>query len=159
MRAETAAIGAMWKEGAVGVCARCPNQNLGISQYHRQEQLCHLHWEHPSCPWCGGGPAPSSSPGSIWNPEFRRSRVHPPSTRFPVHGTSSLLCFYTTRVSGWQRAIPCQLLHGLLSFCWCVVDTGSDEWECTHLAAVSQRLPVDSSSGIFLFLLTGSVSF
>lgn len=34
MRAETAAVGGMWKEGTVGVCARCPDRNLGISQYH-----------------------------------------------------------------------------------------------------------------------------
>lgn len=114
---------------------------------------------HPSCLWRGGSPARFLL---TWKhlKSWIQALQSPPSLN-----PSPCTCCFLPVVLLYHKG-EClvegdslsQLLCGLLSFCWCVVDPGSDKWECTHLAAVLQRLPVDSSSGIFLFLLTGSGS-
>lgn len=112
------AIGGTWQEGTVG-CSPHP----GGCRCHRQEQLCQLHSEHPSCPWSAGGSLTSYSTGHTWNPELSPSS--PPSLN-----PSPCCAFIPQRwVLGRGDALA-QLLPGLAEFCWCVVDVGTSEYSC-----------------------------
>lgn len=65
--------------GAHGGRAQWGWPDPGVSRCHRQEQLCQLHLEHPSCPCSAGGSLASCRPGHTWNPELSPSS--PPSLK------------------------------------------------------------------------------
>lgn len=131
-------------------------------QVPRQEQLCWLHSEHPSCPWSAGGSLASCSPGYTSNPELRPSS--PPSLNPSPYcaftpqgwvlgrewflGTASSWSPQVLLVCSWGRCQQIKLLKKRFA-----VDS---------VVAVKAPLGVagaatDSSAGIFLFPHTGSV--